>query len=169
MSRPISTVVIHCSATPNGKRVTSEEIDTWHRARGFRRKAEFMARCEPTLRHIGYHYVIYVDGRVRAGRDEREIGAHVQGHNAQSIGICMVGTDRYSAAQWSALAILVERILRRYPDVALKGHRDCSPDRDGDGTVEPHEWLKTCPGFDVMSWYARGLVAERQHVLEPAR
>lgn len=166
MGRSITSIVIHCSATPNGRPTTSEDIDAWHKARGFQRDKNFLDRCEPKLRHIGYHYLIYTTGRVRAGRDEREAGAHVQGHNAHSIGICMVGTDRYTAEQWNALSVLLGRVQARYPDAAVKGHRDLSPDRDGDGTVEPHEWLKTCPGFDVSSWLAAGMKPQAAHVLE---
>lgn len=166
MARPISTIVIHCSASPNGRRVTAEDIDSWHKARGFRRDRAALPKCEPNLKHIGYHYVIYHDGRVRAGRDESEVGAHVQGHNLHSIGICMVGTDRYSDAQWFSLATLIPRVHARYPDAAIKGHRDLSPDKDGDGVVEKHEWLKTCPGFDVVRWLANDMKPQAEHRLE---
>lgn len=168
MARPITTLVVHCSASPNGRRVTSEDIDSWHRARGFRRDPKLIGFNEPMLGSIGYHYVIYADGPVRIGRGEHEIGAHVQGHNARSIGICMVGTDRYSAEQWKSLRVLIQSLQQRYPNAAIKGHRDLSPDRDGDGVVEPQEWLKTCPGFDVVRWLANDMQPLADHVMEPA-
>lgn len=166
MPRAISTIVIHCSASPNGRRVTSEEIDAWHATRGFRRDPELTGYNEPGLKHIGYHYVIYTDGPVRIGRGEQEIGAHVQGHNARSIGVCLVGTDAYSPAQWASLRGLVQGLHQRYPAAGVVGHRDLSPDLDGDGAVEPREWLKTCPGFDVARWLANDMLPLADHVLE---
>lgn len=166
MPRAISTIVIHCSASPNGRRVTSEDIDAWHAKRGFRRDPKLIGHNEPFLKHIGYHYVIYAEGPVRIGRGEQEVGAHVHGHNARSIGICLVGTSAYSPEQWKALRGLVEGLHQRYPTAGVVGHRDLSPDRDGDGTVEPHEWFKTCPGFDVSSWLAAGMKPAAANVLE---
>ena len=75
--RKIDKVIIHCSATPEGKDYTVEDIDRWHRERGF--------DC------IGYHYVIYRDGSVHKGRDVAKIGAHCKGQNANSIGVCYIG------------------------------------------------------------------------------
>ena len=75
--RTINEIIVHCTATAEGKDYTVEDITRWHKARGFKT--------------IGYHYVIYRDGTVHAGRPENEIGAHCQGHNAKSIGVCYVG------------------------------------------------------------------------------
>lgn len=141
--REITHIVIHCSATKEGQDVTIEEIAKWHRARGFKR--------------VGYHYVIRLDGRVENGRGLQEVGAHVQGHNANSIGICYVGgldakgkpKDTRTEAQRKALRDLVKGLVCQYPNAIVCGHRDLSPDKDGDGVVEPHEWLKACPCFDV--------------------
>jgi len=141
--RTIRHIIIHCSATPNGDaRFTLEDIDRMHRERGWRK--------------VGYHYVIECDGLVRVGRQEEEIGAHVEGQNANSIGVCMIGTDAFSAAQWQSLKRLVAELQDRYPDADVKGHRDYSPDLDGDGIIEPREWLKLCPGFAVKDWLSAG-------------
>ena len=78
----------------------------------------------------------------------------------------MVGTDRYSREQWTALANLVGGLRKTYPNARLVGHRDLSPDRDGDGTVEPSEWLKTCPGFLVAEWVRGGMVPLSGHILD---
>ena len=75
--RTIKELIVHCSATPEGKDFTVADIDHWHKARGF--------RC------IGYHYVVYRDGSIHKGRPDSDIGAHCQGHNATSIGICYIG------------------------------------------------------------------------------
>ena len=167
--RPINLIVIHCSATPNddtlfrGKAGDADfqtpltAIDAWHRQRGFRRDPAARAIFNPDLGAIGYHYVIYRAGVVVTGRGEAEIGAHAQGHNARSLGICLVGIDAYTPSQWESLRTLVNGLLARYPLARVVGHRDLSPDIDGDGTVERHEWLKTCPGFDVGAWFASGM------------
>ena len=75
--RQINEIIVHCSATPEGANFTVEDIDKWHRKRGF--------RC------IGYHYVIYRNGTICKGRNIDKIGAHCEGHNTYSIGICYIG------------------------------------------------------------------------------
>jgi N-acetyl-anhydromuramyl-L-alanine amidase AmpD len=118
-----------------------------HKQRGFRK--------------IGYHYFIRLDGTVETGRPLEEVGAHVEGHNANSIGICYAGglavdgktaKDTRTPAQKQAMEILVRDLARRFPNARICGHRDFSPDRDGDGVVERHEWMKECPCFDVHDW-----------------
>ena len=75
--RKITEIILHCAATPEGKDFTVADIDRWHRARKFN--------------GIGYHYVIYRDGTVHAGRPVERSGAHCTGHNAQSVGVCYIG------------------------------------------------------------------------------
>jgi len=152
MTRAINGIIIHCAATPNGKDFTVADIDRWHDERGFARRGYWRMRFNQTLRAIGYHYVIYTSGEVAAGRHEYEVGAHAGGFNAKTIGICMIGTDRYSAAQWEALDNLVAGLQKEYPAAKVLGHRDLSPDLNGNGVIEPDEWTKTCPGFDVAAW-----------------
>jgi len=191
--RTINLIVIHCSATANGRWVSVEDIDGWHAARGFRRDPNLIGYNQPNLKSIGYHYVVYSAGAVTIGRGLDEPGAHAKGHNFRSIGICVVGTDVYSLDQWSSLRDLVcasivtiarrrELAVPRYSrptpaeaidlarrmGVTVCGHRDLSPDLDGDGTVEPSEWLKTCPGFDVGTWLSRGMNPLPVHVLDPS-
>lgn len=147
MSRSIDLIVVHCSATRPSLDVHAVDIDRWHKARGWS--------------GIGYHYVITRSGGIERGRDEAEAGAHVQGHNARSIGVCLVGgvaedgrtvEMNYTRAQWLALTTLLRELRSRYPKARICGHRDLSPDRDGDGRVERHEWVKGCPSFDVATW-----------------
>ncbi len=164
-SREVKLIVVHCSASPNGRRVTLAEIDRWHKARGFRRDPRLIGANQPNLLHIGYHYVIEAAGPVTIGRGEREVGAHVAGFNRASIGICMVGIDAFAPAQWASLRGLVRGLKERYPLARVCGHRDLSPDQDRDGIVEPFEWLKTCPGFDVSTWFAGGMQPPLGHIL----
>ena len=75
--RTINEIIVHCTATPEGKDYTVDDITRWHKERGFKT--------------IGYHYVVYRDGSVHEGRPLAEVGAHCKGHNAHSIGVCYVG------------------------------------------------------------------------------
>lgn len=162
----INKIVIHCSATQNGKSLRSSTqtaaqcIDGWHKARGFKRSSDKCKQFNPHLQHIGYHFVIDTDGTVETGRQEGETGAHVKGHNLNSLGICLVGGitkekrnhGEYTEAQWIALSKLLRKLESKYPSARICGHRDLSPDLNGDGTVTPNEWIKACPCFDVWSW-----------------
>ena len=106
--------------------------------------------------------------RSKKGREETAIGAHCntkgfsrQSYNRHSIGICYVGgldkngkaKDTRTNAQKKSLIDLINDICRRYPIVELLGHRDTSPDLNDNGEVEPAEYIKTCPCFDVRSEY----------------
>lgn len=158
--RHINLIVIHCTATRNGVPVSVQTVDQWHRARGFS--------------GIGYHYLIQPDGTVDQGRLEEQMGAHAKGFNLHSIGVCLVGgtggPDRqnpgqFTEAAWESLRIAVQDLMDRYPDAQVVGHRDLSPDLDGDGQVEPHEWIKLCPAFEVQTWLAAGMTPPEGQVL----
>lgn len=164
--REINLIVIHCSATPNGRWVSTLDIDRWHAARDFKRQGDWRARQNAQLGSIGYHFVIYTNGAIATGRHLAEIGAHVAGNNRSSIGICVVGTDKFTRAQWGSLAALVDRLRQEFNGVRVTGHRDLSPDKDNDGLVEPWEWLKTCPGFDVAAWLRSDMLPPPSGVLE---
>ena len=150
--RDIRAIVIHCSASPDGKPFTRDDIDRWHRERGWRM--------------IGYHRVIEIDGTVKVGRKLKEVGAHVAGQNSHTVGVCMIGTRRFSLAQWGALANLVAELRLLYPQSIVCGHRDYSPDQNGDGVIEPWEFMKECPGFDVSTWMLGGMQPLSAHTLE---
>lgn len=145
--REIKYIVLHCSATKEGQKVTVEQIDKWHRARGFRK--------------IGYHFLILLDGEIRKGREITETGAHVAGSNANSIGICYVGgldangkpKDTRTEQQKAALYYLLQQLREQFPKAQILGHRDFSPDLNGNGIIEPWEWMKACPCFDAKAEY----------------
>jgi N-acetylmuramoyl-L-alanine amidase len=117
-------IIIHCAATPNGNHFTAEDIHKWHLERGWS--------------GIGYHYVIRVDGVLEVGRPEYWTGAHAKGHNSNSIGICLIGTDEYNLDQWSILKKLLTKLSAKYVGVKIIGHNEISN--------------KSCPGFDVQKW-----------------
>lgn len=158
MNKP-SYIVIHCSATRQDKDFTEKQINEAHVARGFGK--------------WGYHYYIRKDGRVVPMRAENEMGAHdnclVPGekvsYNRCSIGICYEGgldasgkaKDTRTQAQKEAMMVLVQDIASRYVILDVLGHRDTSPDKNGNGVIEKYEWLKECPCFDVKEEFSAWL------------
>lgn len=168
MSRTITNIVIHCAGSPNGRADTIADLDAGHRARGFHRAPAAIARYKTVLGHtlgsIGYHWVIETGGQVRSGRHPDEMGAHVAGSNANSLGICMIGTDAFALEQWAGLRTLIGNLRRQYPAARIQGHRDFSPDKNGDGVIDRRDWLKICPGFDVSTWLAGGMVPLAGHL-----
>lgn len=134
-SRSINELVVHCSATPEGKPFTTEDIKKWHLDRGFS--------------DIGYHYVVYLDGSVHPGRSVDKVGAHCTNHNSNSIGICYIGgvakdgktpKDTRTPAQKVALINLLKDLLVLYPKASIHGHRDFAN--------------KACPSFDATKEYS---------------
>jgi N-acetylmuramoyl-L-alanine amidase len=141
--RKINRIVIHCSATKVTDDYTPEKLLKDHLARGFRT--------------YGYHYYIRKDGTLVPMRPLSEMGAHAEGYNTNSIGICYEGgldsagkpADTRTEEQKRSMLELLEELTGTYPIQHLNGHRDLSPDTDGNGIVEPKEWTKQCPCFDV--------------------
>ena len=133
--RKINKIIIHCSATPEGKDYTVAQIRQWHttpkpKGNGWR--------------DIGYHFVIYRDGTVHKGRPIEQIGAHCSGYNANSIGICYIGgcatdgntpKDTRTEAQRAALIQLVSELKASYPSATVHGHNEFA--------------AKACPSFNV--------------------
>lgn len=127
--RYIDEIVVHCSATPEGRDYDVAWLTDIHRQQGFKT--------------IGYHYIIYRDGSCHTGRSIEEVGAHCKGHNAHSIGICYIGgvaadgstpKDTRTAEQRTALACLLRTLHERFPTATLHGHREFAN--------------KDCPSFD---------------------
>ena len=118
-------IVIHCSAVRPDQTSSAAQIDSWHRKRGFHLG-------------IGYHFVIRRNGEIEAGRPEWLTGAHCQGHNAHSIGICYEGgldirgrpADTRTEAQRQSMRRLLETLHRDYPQAVIVGHHDLNPQKD---------------------------------------
>ena len=130
--REISHIVIHCSATIEGHYYTAKDIHQWHLDRGWS--------------GIGYHYVIGLAGDIKIGRDINENGAHVYGHNTNTIGICMIGglgkdtepkEDSFTKDEYMVLDDMLRKLMCMYPTAMILGHRDF-PDV-----------AKACPCMDV--------------------
>lgn len=138
--RDITALVVHCSATPAGKPFRAADIDRWHREKGW--------VC------IGYHFVIPLDGSVEPGRPVAEPGAHVEGHNRDTIGICLIGgvdalgkpANTFNERQFDALELQLRALRGKFPAAKILGHRDFPGVK------------KACPSFDVRAWCrTRGL------------
>lgn len=137
----LDRIIIHCSATPEGKPFTIDDIRRWHTLP--------VGRGGRGWKDIGYHYVIHLDGSVHAGRPETMIGAHCIGQNSRSLGICYIGglaadgktpKDTRTPSQKAALLTLIADIRRRHCNrMRVYGHRDFAP--------------KACPCFDACGEY----------------
>lgn len=146
--RKIDLIVIHCSATRADRSLTSEDLEMQHRRRGFK--------------GTGYHFYIRKDGMIYPTRPLERIGAHARGFNQSSIGICYEGgldckgipADTRTPEQREHLRLLVRQIMDNFPGCRVVGHRDLSPDLNGNGEIEPEEWIKACPCFDVKMEFA---------------
>lgn len=148
MKRTVNKIVIHCSASPENVNYTFEQCIKDHKARGFK-------KC-------GYHRFISKDGTIHIGRHFDEIGAHAgNGQNAKTIGICYEGgldskkkaKDTRTQEQKAAMIQCIKEAIAYGQIKSIVGHRDLSPDIDGDGIVEPQEWIKMCPCFEVIPEY----------------
>ena len=147
--REVDLIVIHCSASKETVNYTFDQCIKDHRARGFH-------TC-------GYHRFISRDGTIHVGRDFGTIGAHVAGHNSRSIGICYEGgLDKHGEAKDTRTDAQKESLIKCITAAVLYGegkitricgHRDLSPDRNGNGVVEPNEWVKECPCLDAEPEY----------------
>lgn len=126
----VKFLVVHCADTPAHMDVGVKEIRRWHLERGFF--------------DVGYHYVIRRDGTIEKGRPDDRPGAHVQGYNGKSLGICLVGgwkgENNFTPQQFSTLQGLLILLRLNHPDAKVVGHRDIAKG-------------KLCPGFDAIDWW----------------
>jgi len=134
--RKINKIILHCSATPQGRHHDVADIRRWHLKRGFN--------------NIGYHYLLHIDGTIEEGRPLNKQGAHCSGQNRGSIGICYVGgmskdmkkaKDTRTQAQKDSLIKLMHELIYKYnKDMTIHGHNEYAN--------------KACPSFNVQAEYA---------------
>ncbi len=123
----IQYLVVHCSDTPDDEPLTARDIHAMHLGFGWH--------------GVGYHRVINRDGRVEQGRPDYWIGAHVYGHNEISLGVCLIGRNEFTDAQFQSLASVLSEWKKTHPNAQVVGHCDF------DYTE------KTCPNFDAKKWW----------------
>lgn len=132
--RKINEIIVHCTATAEGKDFKAADIDRWHKEKGWN--------------GIGYHHVVDLDGTVEPGRPESRVGAHCLRHNTNSIGVVYVGglasdgktpKDTRTLQQKVALVKLLTELKHRYPSATIHGHQDFA--------------AKACPCFDATTEY----------------
>lgn len=133
-NRYINEIIVHCSATPEGKDFTVSDIKKCHLERGFS--------------DIGYHYIIYRDGTINKGRDESKVGAHCTGHNSHSVGVCYIGgcavdgktpKDTRTEQQKESLLSLLRELIKKYPKAKIYPHYKFA--------------AKACPSFNAEEEY----------------
>ena len=166
----ITDVTIHCSATRYGVENDIDDIEEWHAPRHFPSYKD-----GDRVMHVGYHLIILVDGTLQFARPFTSVGAHVKGQNFGNVGICMIGglgksgrpkEDGFLNQQYDCLyETLWSMRAPQHPLylpnlVRIKGHRDHSPDMNGDGLITREEWLKDCPCFDVDTFLVRNGLAQ---------
>ena len=133
-SRKINKIILHSTATPEGRDIDAEDIKRWHIMKGWAT--------------IGYHYVVKLDGTIQNGRSVHDVGAHTKGLNRTSIGVVYVGgcddshkaKDTRTTEQCMALANLLEALMDMYPNATLHGHNEFA--------------AKACPSFNVQEEYS---------------
>jgi N-acetylmuramoyl-L-alanine amidase len=139
--RTITEIIVHCTATAEGKDYTVDDIRKWHTAKPPQGRG---------WSDIGYHYVIDRKGHILQGRDVDIIGAHCEGHNAHSIGVVYIGgvsalngkpKDTRTLAQKAGLIRCLTELKSIYPQAKIYGHCDFTKS-------------KPCPCFDAKTEYA---------------
>lgn len=144
--RKINMLIVHCSASREGKEVTSESISKMHQDRKF---SSYKDPNTGKLMYVGYHYLIHLDGSIEVCRPENIRGYHVTNYNANSIGICYIGgvtddakltpKDTRTDEQKAALLKLLKELKTRFPGATIHGHNEFA--------------AKACPCFDAKKEY----------------
>lgn len=145
--RNIKYIAVHCTASSQswGKMELEQE---------FKRKG---------WKNPGYHFVVLKDGRIIQMLEEEKVSNGVKGFNSVSINVAYVGgidgngkaVDNRTQEQKYSLRSLLRILKQKYPKAVIQGHRDFSPDKNGDGKISPSEWIKMCPCFNAKDEYAK--------------
>jgi N-acetylmuramoyl-L-alanine amidase len=124
--KEIKFLIVHCSDTPDEENLRATDIHKMHLDFGWE--------------GIGYHKVICRNGDVDNGRPEYWIGAHTYGKNNTSLGVCLIGRNKFTDIQFLSLKSLLIEWKKKYPNSTILGHRDAINTK------------KTCPNFNVNEW-----------------
>ncbi len=139
--RKVKYIAVHCTA--GSQKATVNDLLAEFKRKGWKAP--------------GYHYVITADGKIHQLLDTEKVSNGVKGYNSVSVNIAytggMDGVDNRTDEQKKSLVALLKLLRKRYPDAVIQGHRDFSPDLNGNGKIEKSEWIKMCPGFDAKTEY----------------
>lgn len=139
--RKIERIFVHCTA--GSQKASVNDIMAEFRRKGWK--------------YPGYHYLITPDGVIHQLLDEEGVSNGVRRFNATSINVAYSGginsVDNRTEAQKASLLQLLKELRLRYPKAPIMGHRDISPDKNGNGIVDPWERIKDCPCFDAKDEY----------------
>ena len=130
----IKFLIIHCSDTPDEENLRAIDIHKMHLSFGWE--------------GVGYHKIICRNGDIENGRPEYWIGAHTYGKNNTSLGICLIGRNKFSDIQFLSLKNLLIEWKIKYPNSVILGHRDVINTK------------KTCPNFNVNEWCKKEKIIE---------
>lgn len=139
-------LILHCTATPEGREVSSDEIRAWH--------TDPVSKGGRGWKQVGYTDLIHLDGEVErltrnnedANVDPWEITNGAKGYNSVSRHVVYAGgvakdgkpKDTRTEAQHKAMECYVKDFHRRFPSVRIIGHCEVA--------------AKACPSFDVQAW-----------------
>lgn len=143
--RNIERIFIHCTA--GNQNATVEDLMREFKAKGWR--------------NPGYGYLILANGAIHQLLPDSEISNGVQGYNSTAINVAYTGgidrngkaVDNRTEEQKKSLISLLKSLRERYPKAKIMGHRDISPDKNGNGIIDPWERIKECPCFDAITEY----------------
>jgi len=123
--RKINKIIVHVSDTPDDMHYDIDHIRHWHVK-------------ENGWSDVGYHFVITRIGEVQIGRNIIRPGAHTQGHNHDSIGVCWVGRHKTSPRQYRAMKEFIAELLYKFKldTTAIAGHNEFNEN-------------KTCPNISI--------------------
>lgn len=143
--RSIKRIFVHCTAGSQRQKIADLQAE-------FKRKG---------WKHPGYHYVIQADGTITQLLGEQFVSNGVKGYNSTAVNVAYMGgidaqgkaVDNRTEEQKASLVKLLKELKGRYPKAEILGHRDISPDANGNGIVDPWERIKECPCFNAKDEY----------------
>ena len=144
--RTIKRIFVHCTASH--QTATVNDIKSEFRRKGWK--------------NPGYHYIVDPGGAIHQLLYDDKVSNGVRGYNSTAINVAYIGgidaegkgTDNRTEPQKKALVKLLKLLRSRYPNAEILGHRDISPDTNGNGIVDSWERIKECPCFDAKTEYA---------------
>jgi N-acetylmuramoyl-L-alanine amidase len=139
--KDIKKVIIHCTASDRPEDNQIVKLDELHTGTKTIPWNGNNVECFG-FDKIGYHYVMWRDGKVDITRKITQIGAHCKGHNTESVGFCLAG--EYEFPQ---LRLAAEFVYNLCETLGLDPRKD----------VYPHNKFtdqKTCPNFSMEKFFA---------------